>query len=114
MTPLEIQNQLEELMNELSTANEKIIKSEKEYTESELNYKKEYAKAYLKNKTDNIKSTVAEIDQKTFLDTEEYKYTTNIKESIYKANKSEIEVIKIKLDTLRSLLSYQKSELDRT
>lgn len=114
MTPVQIQQNLLKLLNDLSTATESLIQCEKEYTEAENEYKKEYSKAYLLNKTSQNKATVAEIDHKTFLDTEGYKTISNIKDGLYRAKKNELEVIKIKIDTLRTLLSYNKAELERT
>lgn len=114
MTPLHIQQNLLKLLNDLSTATENLNQCEKEYTEAETEYKKEYSKAYLLNKTTEGKPTVAEIDHRTFLDTEGYKTIANIKESLYKAKRNELELIKIKVDTLRSLLSFNKAELERT
>lgn len=114
MTPMQLQQNLLKLLNDLSTSTENLTQCEKEYTEAENEYKKEYSKAYLLNKTKEGKPTVAEIDHKTYLDTEGYKTIMDIKESLYKAKKSELDTIRIKIDTLRTLLSYNKAELERT
>lgn len=113
MVPAEINEKLLSLINELGQQNELYSKQYMEYIERYNQYKLEYAKSYLKNKAGMGKATINEIDAKTTIETAEYKMNADIAEGLLKATKEKIEAIKIEIDTLRSILSFQKSELDR-
>ena len=113
MNPVEINEKLLSLINDLGQQNELYSRQYMTYIEKYNQYKLEYAKSYLKNKAEMGKATINEIDAKTTIETAKYKLDADISEGLLKATKEKIEAIKIEIDTLRSILSFQKSELDR-
>ena len=114
MTPIEINDRLMELLNELGQQNEEYTQQYILYINAVNKYKLEYAKAYLQNKADMGKATVNEIDAATTIQVADIKLDADIQEALLKAQREKLEALKIEIDTLRSVLSFQKSELDRT
>ncbi|KXZ40030.1 hypothetical protein SAMN05661008_01510 [Alkalithermobacter thermoalcaliphilus JW-YL-7 = DSM 7308] len=114
VTPSQMQEKLLNLLNNLATANEEYLSKYIEYINSYNKNKVEYSKAFLENKIKLGKATVAEIEAKTILDTQKYKLDADIKEAHYKAHKEKLEAIKTEIDTIRSLLSFSKSEIERS
>lgn len=113
MTPIELMDKLESLRAELSSANEEYKALYLEYIEKYNTYKVEYAKKYLLNKTEMGKATVNELESKTILDTQKEKLEADIAEAMLKTCRERIDSLKIEIDTVRSMLSYLKSEYER-
>lgn len=114
MSPVELQERLMQLLNDLAQANEQYIALYQDYIDKLNAYKLAYSTAYLTNKANMGKATVNEIEAKTYIDTQGAKLAVDIAEGLFKAHKEKIDAIKIEIDTIRSILSFQKSELDRT
>ena len=114
MTPIELMDRLERLLNVLSSANEEYRRAYEVYIKKLNEYKLEYAKQYLLNKANMGKATVNEIESKTHIDVQKFKLDADIAEGMVKAAKEKLDAIKIEIDTVRSMLSYLKSEYERT
>ncbi|MCX7905002.1 MAG: hypothetical protein N2486_10905, partial [Caloramator sp.] len=71
------------------------------------------SKQYLINKASMGKATINEIESKTFIDVQNFKIDADIAEAELKACKERLDAIKIEIDTVRSMLSYLKSEYER-
>lgn len=115
MIPAELQQKLEEKLNELATANEQYKDLYLDYIYKQNEYKKEYSKKYLEIKANSdTKMTINELDAKTTIETANLKLNSDIAEAVFKAHREAMSTLKIEIDTLRTLLSYQKAELERT
>lgn len=114
MTPHELMERLERLLQDLSQLNDEYKEKQIAFVQKDNTYKLEKSKQYLINKASMGKATINEIEAKTFIDVQNFKIDADIAEAELKATKERLDAIKIEIDTVRSMLSYLKSEFERT
>lgn len=114
MTPIELMDRLERLLNDLSSATEEYEQYcfEKEQKEQAFDIK--YHQELIKAKTSKDKITAKEAESIAILAAEKEKFELQIAKVKEKVAKEKLNNIRIEIDTVRSMLSYLKSEYERT
>lgn len=122
MNPVEVENRLAILGNELSTSVEQYSKLSEEEATASSKYDIEHAKLYYRYKIEleedakkyGFKITKDDIEAKTLTDLEIEYMDMNLKGALVKAKDKLIKSIESKIDSYRSILSFMKEELNRT
>ena len=122
LTPIEVENRLAILGNDLSTAIEQYQQLAEDEARSKSKYDVEHAKKYYvwkialegDAKKHGFKITKDDIEAKTIEELEIEYMEANLKEALVKAKDKHIKGIESKIDSYRSILSFMKEELART
>lgn len=115
MTPLEIEKELNELTADtLPKLNEEIDKLSEQLERTNHAHQLASAKQLLQLKAKDSKLTVKELDAMIYVELEESTLETSLAQVKYKSLTKKINTVTMRIDVLRSMLSYKKAELERT
>ena len=113
MTPQGIMDGMQKKNRELSMKNDELPELAENMAQAERNFNVEYAKKILELKSEGMAITLAKEVAKGYRPIADLLFTYHVAEAVYDSAKKKIASLNMAIDTYRSLLSWQKSELER-
>jgi hypothetical protein len=113
MTPQEIMNGMQKKNQQLSAKNDELPELAESMAQAERDYNVAYAKKLLELKSDGMAISLAKEIAKGDKVIADLLFAYRVAEAVYDSCKKKIASLNTAIDTYRSLLSWQKSELER-